>query len=172
MEIAEGRPSCRREFLAVAGRPQRPHARRQPCNMSCFDMPNLPLTSQYGRTTTSLVLPRHKQHQPTSALHQATNVWADKIADTTTTTTGSSTQCFLRNSTRGSDDTLSTASRPHSTHFSPDTTPDGRTRLAKPWTPYTYWTQTGARKTTSATPCGPYYPTSSKICDEAAHVPL
>jgi hypothetical protein len=86
----------------------------------------------------------------------------DQTQATTQATTRSSTRFFLRNSTPGSDDTLSMASRPQSTHFSPDTTPDGRTRHPKPWTPYTYRTHTSARKRIGATPRGPYYPTSSK----------
>jgi hypothetical protein len=78
---------------------------------------------------------------------------------------------FLRNSTRCSENTRSIASRPCSAHCYPDTMLDGKTRLAKPWTPYTSRTQTGARKATCATPRGPYYPTSSKTMAERSNNP-
>jgi hypothetical protein len=73
LEGVEDRPSRRREFLAAAGRPQRPRTRRQPSSMSYFDMPYLTLSGHDGQTTTSLTLTRQKKHQPMSALHPIIN---------------------------------------------------------------------------------------------------
>jgi hypothetical protein len=81
------------EFLAAVSRPQRPHARRQPSSMSHYDMPNLTVTGDDGRTTTYVVLTRHKQHQRTSAQRsisdQQPTFRPTSSSDTSTTTTGS-----------------------------------------------------------------------------------
>jgi hypothetical protein len=69
MEGLEGRPSRYREFRAAANRPQRPHARRQPCSFIHFERPNHTVTFNDGGTKTYVVLTRHEQHQPRATLH-------------------------------------------------------------------------------------------------------
>jgi hypothetical protein len=72
-----------------------------------------------------------------SYIRSAANVWVDKFSRHLDSTDWKLDRCSLRSSTRGLDDTLSIASRPHSTHYSPYKKLDGRTRRAKPCTPYT-----------------------------------
>jgi hypothetical protein len=69
VEGLEGRPSRYPKFRAAAGRSQRPHARRQPCNLIHFERPNHTVIFYDEDTETYVVLTRHEQHPPHGTLH-------------------------------------------------------------------------------------------------------